>query len=177
MWFNEFEWQSALDNALPGSITSEVISKVVSKFLTDTHPEFGCNGRSDYPDLYLATFDYSGLPGFRRQRGTDASSDHASKEKYGAAFKGHPGRPVRVPDGLEIKTCKDQVRVDCHHHHPGMHLVLVYTESDRWYSVSDILVAFLRESDYYVSRLNTGATTRKWSFTGERFVSLLTAVE
>ncbi|MFM8327719.1 MAG: hypothetical protein ACKN9U_22900, partial [Pirellulaceae bacterium] len=45
-------------------------------------------------------------------------------ESNGAAIKGKSQRPVRVPDGLEVKTCKGPFAVDCHHAHAGLHLVV-----------------------------------------------------
>ncbi|MDZ4686002.1 MAG: hypothetical protein SH850_13115 [Planctomycetaceae bacterium] len=80
---------------------------------------------------------------------------------------------MRVPDGLEIKTCRKVIRVDCHHSHPGLHLVLVFDKVGRMFSVTDVRVAFLQSSDYHVSERNTPTTTVKSSFNGDRFVSLL----
>jgi hypothetical protein len=82
-------------------------------------------------------------------------------------------RPVRVPDGLEIKTCRKLIAVDCHHPHAGLHLVLLFTEKARMFPVNDVRVASLRSSDYRESERNTTATTVKYSFDGERFISLL----
>ena len=92
---------------------------------------------------------------------------------YGAAVKGRPPRPVRVPDGLEVKTCRNSIKVDCHHNHIGTHLVVVVSEADGSITVTDIAVAFLNATDYYRSERNTTATTEKFSFGGGRFVSLL----
>lgn len=88
-------------------------------------------------------------------------------------MKGKQKRPVRVPDGLEIKTCRDRLAVDCHHPHAGLHLVLVFAEAARIFAVKDVCVAFLRSSAYRESERNTTATTVKYSFNGDRFVSLL----
>jgi hypothetical protein len=164
----EFERQLRLDDVLRESITGETVSKVVSRFLMDNHPASALceNGRSDYPDLYLSTHDYSGLPAFKRKKTVSAD------DEYGAAVKGPKRHPVRVPDGLEIKTCRDRVAVDCHHPHAGLHLVLLFRESKRVFSVADILVAFLRKDDYREAGRNTTATTVKYSFGGDRFHSL-----
>jgi hypothetical protein len=107
------------------------------------------------------------LPTFKRKRSTTTA------DEYGAALKGKEKRPVRVPDGLEIKTCRERIAVDCHHPHAGLHLVLVFTEVSRLFTVNDIRVAFLRAADYRESERNTTATTVKYSFGGDRFVSLL----
>jgi hypothetical protein len=147
------------------SVTGDVVSGIVSKHLLDSYPRAGlrANGRSDYPDLYLTARDYSILPKFKRKAKGD--------DEYGAALKGAQ-RPVRVPDGLEVKTCRDRIAVDCHHPHAGLHLVLVYAESERTFSVTDVRVAFLSKADYRESERNTTATTVKYSFNGDRFASL-----
>jgi hypothetical protein len=166
-----FDRQLTLDDVLRESVTGEVVSTVVNKYLIEHHPNSALrsNGRSDYPDLYLATSDYSALPQFKRKK------DRTGEDEYGAAVKGKQKRPVRVPDGLEIKTCRKRIAVDCHHPHAGLHLVLLFTEAARMFTVEDVRVAFLRASDYYESERNTTATTVKYSFGGEHFISLLGA--
>lgn len=161
----EFDHQLLLDDVLRESVTGEVVSKVVTKYLIDHEPDMKCNGRSDYPDIYLGSVDYSGLSLFQRKR-------NEGDLGYGAALKGVEKRPVRIPDGLEIKTCRNQIRVDCHHPHTGLHLVLVFGETKRIFSVTDLCVAFLKSSDYHEAGRNTTATTVKYSFNGDRFVSL-----
>ncbi len=145
----EFDRHLQLDNILRESVTGEVASKVVTQYLTNHNLDLKSNGRSDYPDLYLESLDYSELPVFRKRRGAD--------QEYGAALKGAKRRPVRVPDGLEIKTCRDTIRVDCHHPHPGLHLVLLFSETNRVFMVTDISVAFLCSSDYREAE-RTGGT-------------------
>ena len=81
--------------------------------------------------------------------------------------------PVRVPDGIEIKTCRKNLRVDCHHPHAGLHVELLYTESNRLFCVTDIQVGFLTTHDYRESNRNTTSTTVKYSFGGERFVRVM----
>ncbi len=162
-----FDRQLMLDDVLRESVTGELISKVITKFLLDHNPVLQTNGRSDYPDIYFSNVDYSGLNAFRR-------STAEEKIPYGAALKSE--RPVRVPDGLEIKTCCKTVRVDCHYPHAGLHLCLVYNEIDLTFSVTDLRIAFLRRSDYRISGRNTEATTVKASFNGERFITLLPPV-
>lgn len=164
-----FDRQLTLDEVLRESVTGEIVSNVVSKYLIEHHPAraLRSNGRSDYPDLYLDSLDYSSLPLFKRKK------NDLTKDEYGAALKGKQKRPVRVPDGLEVKTCRDRIAVDCHHPHAGLHLVLLFTEASRLFTVEDVRIAFLRSSDYRESERNTTATTVKHSFGGERFVSLL----
>lgn len=161
----EFNRQLKLDDALRESVTGETISKVVTNFLIERNLDLRSNGRSDYPDLFLRSADYSGLAVFRRK------SEVA--QEFGAALKGSHRRPVRVPDGLEIKTCRDQIRVDCHHPHAGLHLVVVFAEQTRQFCVTDVCLAFLKSADYREAARNTTATTVKYSFNRDRFVSLL----
>jgi hypothetical protein len=158
-----FDRQLTLDDVLRESVTGELISKVVTKFLLDHNAALQTNGRSDYPDIFLQTLDYSGLQAFRRAKAGDVA-------EYGAALK--KGRPVRVPDGLEIKTCRDSIRVDCHYAHAGMHLCLIFGNIDRVFTMTDLRIAFLRTSDYRIAVRNTETTTVKASFNGDRFVSL-----
>ena len=159
----EFDRQLALDDVLRATVTGETISKVFTETLLNRHPGLCCNGSSDYPDIYDSTSDYSQLPLFKR-RGTT---------EFGAARKGKKQHPVRVPDGIEIKTCRNNLRVDCHHPHAGLHVILIYSVSNRCFLVSDIRVGFLTISDYRESQRNTTSTTVKYSFNGERFVSVL----
>jgi hypothetical protein len=162
-----FDRQLTLDDVLRESVTGEVVSNVVTRYLLEHYPamELKSNGRSDYPDIYFSSFDYVALPAFKRDKKA------TSGDEYGAAMKGN--RPVRVPDGLEIKTCRDRIAVDCHHPHSGLHLVLLFSEVSRIFTVNDVRVAFLRSKDYREAQRNTTATTVKYSFGGERFVSLL----
>jgi hypothetical protein len=135
----------------------------MTDYLIEHYPggDLQANGKSDYPDLFLKSADYSGLVTF------------SMGGEYGASLKGKNQRPVRVPDGIEIKTCRNTFHVDCHHSHVGLHIVLLYKENGRTMQMTDLLAGFLRESDYYISKINTGATTRKASFGPTRFVSLL----
>ncbi len=166
----EFERLLALDEVLRESVTGETVSNVVTRYLLEhaTPLELDKNSRSDYPDVYIATPDYyRDLPSFTRK----ATGKQAAI--YGAALKGKAKRPVRVPDGLEIKTCRDRVAVDCHFPHAGLHLVVLFAESNRDYAVTDILLAFLNLADYREAKRNTAATTVKYSFGGTQFVSVL----
>ena len=165
-----FERQLALDGILRASVIGEVVSNVVTKYLLDSYPgqTLKGNSRSDYPDIYDSTADYLTLPTHKRVVKKSVADD------YGAALRGKTAkRPVRVPDGLEVKTCRNRVAVNCHHPHAGLHLVLLFTESKTVFSVTDIRVAFLRANDYRESGRNTTATTVKYSFGGERFISVL----
>jgi hypothetical protein len=117
-------------------IGGDIMSKVVEKFIIDNFPraEIQSNGRSDYPDLYFKSRSYEGLPLFARIK-------DKSKE-YGAALKGKAKRPVRVPDGLEVKTCKGRFAVDCHYAHVGLHLAVLFRGQRGSIEVLDILAAF-----------------------------------
>ena len=106
------------EQVLIKEIAGDVVSRVSTDFLMadGVGRRLAANGRSDYPDLYVADLDYVGLPRHVRRRGADEGS--------WAALKGNPGRPVRVPDGIEIKTCRNSSRVDCHYPHAGLHVAL-----------------------------------------------------
>ena len=164
-----FEKQLQLDEVLRETVTGEVVSSIVTKYLLESGSgeQLKANGRSDYPDLYLATFDYTALPQFKRKKKVTTTDD------YGAAVKSKQKRPVRIPDGLEIKTCRERIAVDCHHPHLGLHLVLLFSKTGRLFTVDDIRIAFLRSVDYKETQRNTTATTVKYSFNGDRFISLL----
>ena len=51
--------------------------------------------------------------------------------------------------------------------------MLLLSEHKRSFIVTDIRVAFLRQTDYHESERNTTATTVKYSFGGDCFISLL----
>ncbi|WP_149113753.1 hypothetical protein [Limnoglobus roseus] len=171
-----FDRQLTLDDVLRESVTGEVISNVVTKYLIEHHPtaSLKSNGRSDYPDLFLSDRDYTLLPVFKRIKKIPLKEGKA-EEQYGASIKGSHKRPVRIPDGLEIKTCRDRIAVDCHHPHAGLHLILLFSHSKRIFNVSDVRIGFLRHEDYRESNRNTTATTVKYSFNGDRFLSLLSS--
>jgi hypothetical protein len=145
-------------------IGGNLISKIIEKYLIKNFKNgvLASNGNSDYPDLFLKSKDYTDLPKFGRK----------NVETFGAALKGK-NRPVRVPDGLEIKTCRDRIAVDCHYAHTGLHLVLLFHETECEIIVDDILVAFMHNAYYRITKPKTGATTLKASFNGANFVSLL----
>lgn len=147
------------------SMGGTVVSKLVERFLIErsTEWELESNGASDYPDLFLRSDDYSQLPGFRR--GKD--------QVYGASLKGKSKRPVRVPDGLEVKTCRRNFAVDCHHAHVGLHLVVIFDRVKNNFIITDVLVGFMRHELYRITIPATPTTTLKASFNGQHFVSIL----
>jgi hypothetical protein len=151
---------------LLATVGGDVMSKVIEKFLIENFPgaHLESNGRSDYPDLFLRSKDYEGLSKFVRLK--DKTKD------YGAALKGKSKRAVRVPDGLEIKTCKGRFAVDCHHAHAGLHLALLFQGRKGSIEVSDIMIAFLRYADYRITQPASPTTTLKASFNDKNFVSL-----
>jgi len=151
------------------SVGGTVISKLIEDFLIGKSVDWQLesNGASDYPDLFLRSKDYSKLPKFRR--GTD--------QVYGAAVKGNEKRPVRVPDGLEVKTCRNRFAVDCHHAHAGLHLAVLYEKVKAQFVVKDILVAYMYFDLYRITKPATPTTTLKASFSGDHFVSLIYDVD
>lgn len=145
-------------------VAGDTVSIVVTGHLLSRHPggALSGNSKSDYPDLFLKTFDYSGLPVRTR-----------NDEEIGAAVRGTERKPVRVPDGLEIKTSRNGANIDCHYPHVGLHLLLSFDTTGACIVVDDVLVAFLRNDDYRITVPKTKATTLKASFTRAPFVSLL----
>ena len=127
--------QSALacETNLLSEVGGTVVSKLVERFLIERSKDrlLESNGASDYPDLFLRANDYSDLPSFTRAKG----------QIYGAAVKGKAKRPVRIPDGLEIKTCRNTFAVDCHHAHAGLHLVLLFEKKSAEFRTIDIQVS------------------------------------
>lgn len=146
-------------------IAGDTVSIVVTRYLLEHYPlhGLGANSKSDYPDLFLLDRDYSALPK-RSQRGEGA---------IGAAVRGQERKPVRVPDGLEIKTSRNGAPIDCHYPHRGLHLLLSFNTRSSRLEVDDVLVAFLRQADYRISNRRTEATTVKASFNRAPFVSIL----
>jgi len=156
-----------MDNALEREqtllsvITGETVSKLIADFLCGRYGELAQNNRSTYPDLYLKTADYSRLP--KRKRGL----------AEGPALRG--GRPTSVPDGIEIKSNSGQrIRVDCHHDHQGLHLVLTFDRDGRRWKAHDVYLAYLSKADYKRAERNTTATTEKFSFGHAPFISVTT---
>lgn len=145
-------------------VAGDTVSRVITKFLLSHHPEavLAENSKSDYPDMFVQTYDYSTLPVRTR------------KDKHiGAALRGKKRKPVRVPDGLEIKTSRNKANIDCHFPHVGLHLMLSFVTKGKTVVVDDVLVAFLRNADYRITVPKTKATTLKASFSRAPFCSLL----
>jgi len=155
-----------LEGILLDTVGGDVMSKVIEKFLIENSPnaDLESNGRSDYPDLFLRSKNYSLLPAFKKLKGESGG--------YGAALKGKSSRPVRIPDGLEVKTCRNSFNVDCHHAHAGLHLALLCHGRQGSLVVTDIQVAYLQHSDYRITKPASPTTTLKASFNGKQFVSL-----
>jgi len=152
------------ENLLIADAGGTVVSKLIERYLIKHSKkwELESNGASDYPDLFFRGDDYSELPAFKRGK----------NQVYGAAVKGNSNRPVRIPDGLEIKTCKNTFAVDCHHAHVGLHLVMVYEKSKRIFSVKGVFIGFMREEIYRITVPSSPTTTLKASFNGDNFISL-----
>jgi hypothetical protein len=153
----------ALEAKLLTVVTGEIVSHLMADFLCREVAGLQQNNRSTYPDLYFDEFDYSQLP--PRRRGS----------ALGPARKGL--LPSSVPDGVEIKSQRGKrIRVDCHHNHQGLHLVLTFDQAgDRW-QVFDLYVAYLTQADYRRATRNTTATTEKFSFSQAPFISVLTGI-
>lgn len=159
------ETSAEFEKLLLTHVGGTTVSKLIEKYLIAESGNYALlsNGASDYPDLYSSVKDYSKLPAFRRGK----------NQVYGAAVKGKKQRPVRVPDGLEIKTCSKAFAVDCHHAHTGLHLVLLFNKTGSEFKTFDIQIAFLRKELYRITNPSSPTTTLKASFNGSHFVSLL----
>lgn len=175
--FNEIPRVGAIRSKMSDALRDEtqllvgaggaVLSKLIESFLIESSDDWSLesNGASDYPDLFLRSDDYSFLPTFTRK---------GDNKVFGAAIKGKSKRPVRIPDGLEIKTCKGTLAVDCHHAHVGLHLVVTFNKHKN-YETKDVLVGFMRKESYRITKPSTPTTTLKASFNGAHFVSLLSS--
>jgi len=149
-------------------IAGDTVSTVVTGHLLARFPDgtLAGNSKSDYPDLFLKTSDYSTLPVRTRD-----------DKEIGAAVRGKQRKPVRVPDGLEIKTSRDKANIDCHYPHVGLHLMLSFITTGQKVVVDDVLAAFLQHAHYRITEPKTKATTLKASFSRAHFVSLLPAAQ
>jgi len=154
------------EGVLLAFVAGDTVSTVVTGNLLSRYPKggLGGNSKSDYPDIYIKTHDYSKLPARTRE-----------DKEIGVATRGKEKKPVRVPDGLEIKTSRDNANIDCHYPHVGLHLILSFKTSGATVVVDDLLVAFLRNADYRITVPKTKATTLRASFSRAPFVSLLAA--
>ncbi len=154
------DYELKLEACLLSVITGETVSSLISDFLCREFPDLRKNNRSTYPDLYFGSFDYSKLP--FRKRGN----------AVGPALRGDS--PTSVPDGIEIKSQRGRrIRVDCHHDHQGLHLVMTFDKKNEIWSALDVYVAYLAKSDYARATRNTTATTEKFSFSHTTFISAL----
>jgi malate synthase len=77
-----FYRQLSLDDVLRESVTGEVVSNIVTKHLLENHSALASNGRSDYPDVFLTTHDYTALPVFKKKKTVTPA------DEYGAAPRG-----------------------------------------------------------------------------------------
>ena len=146
-------------------VAGDTVSVVVTGHLLARFPDgaLAGNSKSDYPDVFIRTHDYSKLPVRNRE-----------DKEIGAAIRGKVRNPVRVPDGLEIKTSRNGASIDCHYPHVGLHLMLSFVTTGERVVVDDVLVAFLRKENYRIASRKTEATTVKASFGRSSFISLLT---
>lgn len=155
-------------------LVAQQITKVMEAFLTDSFDGLvKCNGASLYPDLYQISSEpyYSTL---QRQRSkTKGKSKEVVETIHGPCVNGS-NQPSKVPDGVEIKSKKGKsIRVDCHAAHAGLHLVLTWTTKKSMMVVNDISLAYIRTCDYTECKRNSKATTIKYSFGAQPFISLL----
>mgnify|MGYP000431891235 CR=1 FL=1 len=154
----------AMEGVLLEFVAGDTVSIVVTGHLLSRFPgqNLAGNSKSDYPDIFLKSNDYSQLP-VRSKR----------ESVIGAAVRGKEKKPVRIPDGLEIKTSRNGASIDCHYPHVGLHLMVCFQTTGERVVVDDVLVAFLQNADYRITQPKTKATTLKASFSRAPFVSLL----
>lgn len=150
-------------------LVAQTITKVIEDFIPNSDVFKGqvvVNGSSLYPDIYLNDSSdlYSKLP--VQKRGGRAIDGPCRNGK---------GQPSKAPNGLEIKTKRGtSIRVDCHAPNPGLHLVINWdTDDDGFIEIEDISLAYIRLSDYTECARNAKATTVKYSFNADPFISLL----
>lgn len=149
----------ARESHLLAEITGETVSGLIADFLCHVRPDFQKNNRSTYPDLYFNWSDYSILP------------HRTAVNPSGPALKGT--MPTSVPDGVEIKSQRGKsIRVDCHHPHQGMHLIMTFGKANNW-EVYDVYIGYLSRGDYRRATRNTTATTEKFSFGQAPFISVI----
>ena len=154
------ESELARESHLLAQITGETVSGLISDFWCRVRPDIVKNNRSTYPDLYFDWAQYSMLP--RRSK----------SNTKGPALKG--ANPTSVPDGVEVKSQRgESIRVDCHHPHQGMHLVMTVDYINETWEVYDVYIAYLSRTEYKRAARNTTATTEKFSFSHAPFVSVL----
>jgi len=148
-------------------VAGDTVSVVVTGHLLACFPggALSGNSKSDYPDVFIRTLDYSRLPVRNRE-----------DKEIGAAIRGKLRNPVRVPDGLEIKTSRNGASIDCHFPHVGLHLLLSFVTTGDRVVVDDVLISFLRKENYRIASRKSEATTVKASFGRSSFVSLLTEI-
>ncbi len=148
------------ESHLLAEVTGETVSSLISSFLSRVRPDIASNNRSTYPDMYFRWADYSMLP----QRTRSNPSGPALKRD----------KPTSVPDGLEIKSQRGRyIRVDCHHPHQGMHLVVTFDRIENNWEVYNVYMAYLSSADYRRATRNTTATTEKFSFGQTPFISVI----
>lgn len=151
----EMDQALAYESILVKRPSGMLISKIIERYLIDHCPNraLKSNGASDYPDLFVSDFDYSFLTPHTR-----------SADTYAASLKG--GRPVRIPDGIEIKTIVGRGGIDCHYPHVGLHLIVLLENEVGGASmrVTDIRLGFARHDTYRITKPRKKATTLKASF-------------
>lgn len=153
------------------SITSSIESQQVSRELHKVLAEMGVfskfplartNG-AIYPDLYFKDYDYGSLP------------LHSRTKKIEGPNRRGDGTPSNVPDGCELKTNQGpRAHVDAHAPHAGLHIALTwgFTEA-RKIEITGLWIAYIRICDHTVVKRNVAATTVKYSFGHDHFISLI----
>lgn len=163
-WLADLETAATNAASLVNNIDSQHVSAEVQRQILSA----GClgdiaqrNGGSLYPDLYITGRDYSMLP-----------PQSGKKKIDGPCLRKH--NPSNVPDGCELKCNQgERVKVDAHAPHAGIHLGVTWDLQNDVLQVNGFWVAYVRIADCRESGRNVVATTVKFSFGHDLFISAL----
>jgi hypothetical protein len=128
------------EGATPNFIGEDVVNDAAKRFLVERHPQqrLVMNHACDYPGLFMGdNDDYWDLP-----ETVDPSSCRI------VPFLGPNDFPKAVPDGLEVRTCRERFDLHCRYPYLGLYLVLVLTEKDHTAVVRDFSLDFMSASDF-----------------------------
>ena len=163
-WINELEDSARTAATLVNNIDSQHVSAEVQRQIlaSECFGNFATiNGKSLYPDIFISAKDYSALPTHTKEKKVD-----------GPCLR--EANPSNVPDGCELK-CNEgtRVKVDAHAPHAGLHLGVTWDLVDGLIEINGVWVAYVRIKDCRECKRNVMATTVKYSFRHNLFISAL----
>lgn len=163
-WFTELSLLAENSKDAISNIESQQVSAEIQRLIASPlglGSNYRANGKSIYPDLVNLSLDYAMLSKQSRKNPID-----------GPCLRGV--NPSNVPDGCEIKTNQGKkVRVDAHSAHAGLHLAVTWDFVNGQVEINGVWLAYVRFCDYKESERNVEATTVKYSFGHDLFVSLI----